>query len=143
MNFGCSCNKKNFCFRYRGNPLDPPLRSRFQARDVHINNFQVINDINYLSCLYLKDFEKRSGNVNFVFFLDILQTIDFRLSIILVTWGLLSVSILPIFSSDISLRLVQILVIPKRIKANQFIFINGGKHRAYTKNKLDKITFVL
>ncbi|XP_017778440.1 PREDICTED: von Willebrand factor A domain-containing protein 8 [Nicrophorus vespilloides] len=26
--------------RYRGNPLDPPLRSRFQARDVNINNYQ-------------------------------------------------------------------------------------------------------
>ncbi|KAG5864987.1 hypothetical protein JTB14_036350 [Gonioctena quinquepunctata] len=27
--------------KYRGNPLDPPLRSRFQARDVHINSYQV------------------------------------------------------------------------------------------------------
>ncbi|CAH1119198.1 unnamed protein product [Phaedon cochleariae] len=26
--------------RYRGNPLDPPLRSRFQARDVSINTYQ-------------------------------------------------------------------------------------------------------
>ncbi|KAK4880988.1 hypothetical protein RN001_004307 [Aquatica leii] len=26
--------------RYVGNPLDPPLRSRFQARDVNINNYQ-------------------------------------------------------------------------------------------------------
>ncbi|CAH0553600.1 unnamed protein product [Brassicogethes aeneus] len=26
--------------RYRGNPLDPPLRSRFQARDVNINSYQ-------------------------------------------------------------------------------------------------------
>ncbi|KAF5289201.1 hypothetical protein FQR65_LT00087 [Abscondita terminalis] len=26
--------------RYVGNPLDPPLRSRFQARDININNYQ-------------------------------------------------------------------------------------------------------
>ncbi|XP_074033568.1 von Willebrand factor A domain-containing protein c12.2 isoform X2 [Leptinotarsa decemlineata] len=26
--------------KYRGNPLDPPLRSRFQARDVHINSYK-------------------------------------------------------------------------------------------------------
>ncbi|KAJ8985338.1 hypothetical protein NQ317_008369 [Molorchus minor] len=26
--------------RYRGNPLDPPLRSRFQARDVYVNSYQ-------------------------------------------------------------------------------------------------------
>jgi len=27
--------------RYQGNPLDPPLRSRFQARDVHPIPFKV------------------------------------------------------------------------------------------------------
>jgi hypothetical protein len=27
--------------RYLGNPLDPPLRSRFQARDVSNNTFKV------------------------------------------------------------------------------------------------------
>ena len=27
--------------RYQGNPLDPPLRSRFQARDVHPVPFKV------------------------------------------------------------------------------------------------------
>jgi len=27
--------------RYQGNPLDPPLRSRFQARDVHQIPFEV------------------------------------------------------------------------------------------------------
>jgi von Willebrand factor A domain-containing protein 8 len=27
--------------RYTGNPLDPPLRSRFQARDIHGLSFQV------------------------------------------------------------------------------------------------------
>lgn len=27
--------------RYTGNPLDPPLRSRFQARDVHYLPFKV------------------------------------------------------------------------------------------------------
>jgi hypothetical protein len=27
--------------RYLGNPLDPPLRSRFQARDVSSNTFKV------------------------------------------------------------------------------------------------------
>ena len=27
--------------KYKGNPLDPPLRSRFQARDVHYLSFSV------------------------------------------------------------------------------------------------------
>lgn len=27
--------------RYHGNPLDPPLRSRFQARDIHLLPFKV------------------------------------------------------------------------------------------------------
>lgn len=27
--------------KYRGNPLDPPLRSRFQARDIYHLSFQV------------------------------------------------------------------------------------------------------
>lgn len=27
--------------KYRGNPLDPPLRSRFQARDITVDSFQV------------------------------------------------------------------------------------------------------
>ena len=27
--------------RYQGNPLDPPLRSRFQARDIHALPFKV------------------------------------------------------------------------------------------------------
>ena len=35
--------------RYRGNPLDPPLRSRFQARDINQLPFKasVTNDILY------------------------------------------------------------------------------------------------
>lgn len=32
--------------RYHGTPLDPPLRSRFQARDVTILSYQVIFDYN-------------------------------------------------------------------------------------------------
>ena len=28
--------------RYQGNPLDPPLRSRFQARDIHPLPFKVL-----------------------------------------------------------------------------------------------------
>ena len=31
--------------RYHGNPLDPPLRSRFQARDIHLLPFKVCNEI--------------------------------------------------------------------------------------------------
>lgn len=35
--------------RYQGNPLDPPLRSRFQARDVHPTPFKVSgNCFNFL-----------------------------------------------------------------------------------------------
>lgn len=30
--------------RYHGNPLDPPLRSRFQARDIHLLPFKVSMD---------------------------------------------------------------------------------------------------
>lgn len=31
--------------RYHGNPLDPPLRSRFQARDIHLLPFKVSVEI--------------------------------------------------------------------------------------------------
>ena len=34
--------------RYHGNPLDPPLRSRFQARDIHLLPFKV-GVLNYWS----------------------------------------------------------------------------------------------
>ena len=36
--------------RYQGNPLDPPLRSRFQARDVHPIPFKVCAGIVCLHC---------------------------------------------------------------------------------------------
>ena len=37
--------------RYKGNPLDPPLRSRFQARDIHPLPFKVSIDFYiYLFC---------------------------------------------------------------------------------------------
>lgn len=32
--------------KYRGNPLDPPLRSRFQARDIYHLSFRV----SFLAC---------------------------------------------------------------------------------------------
>ena len=31
--------------KYKGNPLDPPLRSRFQARDVHYLSFSVSSNL--------------------------------------------------------------------------------------------------
>lgn len=36
--------------RYQGNPLDPPLRSRFQARDIHPTPFKV-TDIIFMSAI--------------------------------------------------------------------------------------------
>jgi len=35
--------------RYQGNPLDPPLRSRFQARDVHPIPFKVFSCFAYFN----------------------------------------------------------------------------------------------
>lgn len=37
--------------RYQGNPLDPPLRSRFQARDIHPLPFQVLLTTVFVSYL--------------------------------------------------------------------------------------------
>ena len=40
--------------RYRGNPLDPPLRSRFQARDINPLPFKVQNiGIQFVSCIVI------------------------------------------------------------------------------------------
>lgn len=35
--------------RYHGNPLDPPLRSRFQARDIHLLPFKVCSWVERLT----------------------------------------------------------------------------------------------
>lgn len=37
--------------KYKGNPLDPPLRSRFQARDIYYLPFKVSVGINRLSII--------------------------------------------------------------------------------------------
>lgn len=45
--------------RYQGNPLDPPLRSRFQARDVHTIPFKVTSS--FLHCKFC-DYQKLNSH---------------------------------------------------------------------------------
>lgn len=60
--------------RYSGNPLDPPLRSRFQARDIYYLPFKVSMNKNNLFLNSFSIHNKFNYYENVTMFVDVLLT---------------------------------------------------------------------
>ena len=73
--------------RYHGNPLDPPLRSRFQARDIHLLPFKVRVENTlwnacyiHLSILMYSSLSPNKGDIFNLFYFPLVPSINFNIS---------------------------------------------------------------
>ena len=75
--------------RYHGNPLDPPLRSRFQARDIHLLPFKVrVENTLWNACyihlsyflMYYSSLSPNKGDIFNLFYFPLVPSINFNIS---------------------------------------------------------------
>ena len=74
--------------RYHGNPLDPPLRSRFQARDIHLLPFKVrVENTLWNACyihlsilMYYSSLSPNKGDIFNLFYCPLVPSIYFNIS---------------------------------------------------------------
>ena len=74
--------------RYHGNPLDPPLRSRFQARDIHLLPFKVrVENTFWNACyihlsilMYYSSLSPNKGEIFNLFYFPLVPSINFNIS---------------------------------------------------------------